>query len=204
MFRKKITMLAVGVAAVAALMGPATASAQWTHNHATLGANAAIQLTGQWKFQGEVGNIECQVNAVGQLTAGTTTGHISEFGVDVTGAETVTDNCQVGGGLATLGCTDVSSVTSAGFPWGIHLQSTQTIDITTGTIQTHLHGGFFCPKTDQITPGTLVLHMEQQDTWTQGQITGELQVDPSIGSPQNVTYGGLVSITPGGTYGGHA
>jgi hypothetical protein len=204
MFLKKMTMLVVGAAALVALGVPAGASAQWTDNHATLAANAAFQLTGQWKFQGEVGSVECQVTSAGQLTSGTTTGNLQSFAVDQANGKTVAENCTIGGGLVIVGCTTVSSVTSAGFPWGIHLQSTQTIDITTGTMQNHLNGGMFCPKTLQLTPGTVVLHMEQQDTWTQGQITGELPVDPSIGRPQNAIYSGVVSITPGGTYGGHA
>jgi hypothetical protein len=132
----------------------------------------------------------------GQLTAGTTTGHVSSFEVAATGSETVTDNCQVGGGLASLGCTDVSSMTAAGFPWTAHASSTQTIAITTGTIQVHIHGGFFCPKTIQITPGTAHVTTSTANTWTEGQFSGTLQADPSIGSAQNVTISGTGTVTP--------
>jgi hypothetical protein len=205
---RKLMMLAFAAALVAFAI-PATASAQWTKHTQTLGQNDQIQVTGQFKFQGGIGNLECQTNAAAQLTASTTTADVTSFVVDVTGVETVTDNCTIGGGLASLGCSDVASVTSSASvatPWVAHLVSTQTIDIATGTMQNHLHGGIFCPKTQQLTPGTVTLQTGQQDHWTQGQLFGELQIHSGEGQQQvtqQAVYSGAVTITPGGTYGGH-
>jgi hypothetical protein len=198
---KKVMMLAVAAAALVAFAIPATASANWQDHNTALQANANIQVTGQAKFQGEVGNVECQTVSAVQLTSGTTTADVSTFEVDVTGTETVTDNCQVGGGLASLGCTDVATVTTAGLPWTAHATSTQTVAVTTGTIQNHLHGGFFCPKTIQLTPGTVHITTTTASTWTEGQLSGTLQADPSIGSPQNVTVSGTGAVSPTATYG---
>jgi hypothetical protein len=198
---KKVMMLAVAAAALAAFVIPATASAEWTHNHQSLVGNANIEVTGQAKFQGEVGFVECQTKAIAQLTGGTTTADVQAFEVDVQGTETVTDNCSVGGGLLSLQCTDVSSVTTAGIPWTAHATSTKTVAVTTGTIQNHLHGGFFCPKTIQLTPGTVHITASTENTWTTGELSGELQADPSIGGPQQVIITGHGTITPSGTYG---
>lgn len=197
---KKAMMLAVAAAALVAFAIPATASANWQHNHAELGQNANIEVTGQSKFQGEVGNVECQTVAAVQLLAPGTTANVNSFVVDVTGSETVTDNCQVGGGLASLGCTDVASVTTEGTPWTAHAISSTTVSVTTGTIQNHLHGGIFCPKTQQLTPGTVHITTTTDGTWTQGQLSGELQVHSS-GVTQQVTVTGTGAVSPSGTYG---
>lgn len=198
MFRRAGIFAAV--VAVAALALPATASATWQHHNTQLQQNSLIELTGQFKYQGQVGNIECQVVVPAQLIAGTTTANISAFDVDIQGSETVTDNCQVGGGLANLGCTDVKAVTDEGLPWVAHATSTQTIAITTGIIQTDLHGGIFCPKVLQNTGGTLHLTMSTANTWVAGQLSGELLVHAGGGS-QNMTYTGQLSLTPASTYG---
>jgi hypothetical protein len=95
-------------------------------------------------------------------------------------------------------------VTSSALPWTAHKAATNTVTVTTGTIQTHHHGGFFCPKTVQLTPGTVTLTIphEQRNTIKEGTLSGELKADPSIGSAQNVTISGSGSLTEGsGTYG---
>jgi hypothetical protein len=194
---KKAIILAIAVAAIAAAAIPAAASASWQHHAAQLQANANLQITGQAKFQGEIGWMECQANVVGQLTAGTTTGDVQAFGADVVGSESVTDHCAVGGGLASLGCTDVASTTAAGLPWTIHATGATTITLTTGTIQGHLHGGFFCPKTVQITPGTIHISTATEQTVETGQLSGQLQVDPSIGGSQSVTISGHGNVVQG-------
>jgi hypothetical protein len=201
MFLKKMTMLVVGAAALVALGVPAGAGAEWTDHNQPLASNVNAQGTGQLKYQGSAGSVECQMVFAAQLTQGTTTAHISSYEVDVTGTESVTDNCSVGGGTVALGCTDVEFVTTAGLPWIAHATSTQTIAVTTGTIQFHLEGGFFCPKTKQFTPGTMHITLTTQSTWSQGQLSGGLQADPSIGSSETMTASGTVSITPSGTYG---
>lgn len=198
---KKAMMLAFAAAALAAFVIPATASAVWTKDHVVLQTSDTIQVTGQVSFHGELGTIECQTDATAQLLAGQTTASVKQFEVDLTSGGTVTDKCSVAGGLAGLGCTDVASMTTEGLPWTAHAVSTTTVSITTGTIQTHLHGGTFCPKTIQMTPGTLHLTTNTDFTWSTGGITGQLQGHTSFGANNPVAYTSHVLITPSGRYG---
>lgn len=201
MFRK-VMMLALAAGALAALMAPAGASATWTKDHQALQENAQIELTGQAAIHGEVGSIECQVRSLMQLTAGTTTAVVTESGVDLKEAgSTVTSKCSISGGLESFGCTDVASSTAAGLPWTAHAVSTQTISTTTGTVQNHLHGGIFCPKTVQATPGTVLSHLTTQNTWTTGTSSGTLQIHLSNGGSQEVQVTGHGSVGGGGKYG---
>jgi cell division septation protein DedD len=197
--RKKM-MLTVAMAALAMMILPAAAAAQWTNNDATLATNARVPTTGQARFQGEaVGAVECQVAAEAQLTAATTTGH-TQFEVDTRAGATSTEACSVAGPLASLGCTDVSSVTIEGLPWTFHATSTQTVSVTTGTIQTHLHGGIFCPKTQQLTPGTVHITTSTQNTWNTGQLSGTLKAHSGgVESQVNIIgHGALIPLVTTG------
>ena len=159
--------------------------------------NELGQGTGQFKFQGEVGSAECQVVSNTILEAGTTTGQ-AQFDVDNGGAANDEEKCSVGGGLLSLGCTDVEQVTVAG-AFVKHAVETKTIDITTGTIQTHLTGGVFCPKTVQLTPGTLHLQFTQEWFHTY-HLSGTLQAHlPSV--TVQVQISGEGTITPAHKYG---
>jgi hypothetical protein len=198
---KKAMMLAVAAAALVAFAIPATASANWQDHSATLQQNANIQVTGQARFQGEsIGAIECQTDASATLIAGQTTASVTAFGVDLTEAgSTVTSKCFVNSTLEAFGCSDVAQVTVEGLPWTAHATNTQTIAVTTGTIQNHLHGGIFCPKTVQLTPGTVNINTSTAGTWTTGQLSGQLLGHGSV--QQNVAISGHGLVTPSGTYG---
>lgn len=207
---KKAMMLAVAAAALTALVIPAAASAQWQHHtqdantqvHA-IQVDKTIQVTGQSRFQGEIGAVECQTDAHAELLAGQTTVTVTQFGVDLTEAgSTVTSKCFVDATLEGFGCTDVSSVTveiGSGNHWIGHATTPTTIDVTTKTIQNHLHGGIFCPKTIQLTPGTVGITLSSHTLET-GQLHGQLQAHSAVGA-QNVTVGGHGVVTPSGTYG---
>lgn len=197
MFRKAM-LLAAAAASVAALAVPATAPANWKHGQATLQADASATITGQWRYQGQTGNVECQVIMNAQLTAGTTTGH-SQFDVDNGGLVNDEAKCSVGGGTIGLGCTDVEQMTIAG-AWTFHAVSTTTIAVTTGTLQFHLTGGALCPKTKQLTPGTIHI-TTGQDLFEQVQFSGQQQLHAPPGPSQLATISGTASITPSGTFG---
>jgi hypothetical protein len=198
---KKITTVVMAAVALLAMADPAGASAQWQHNHVNLTQNAQVQLTGQFGLVSqEVGGVECQIDATMQLLAGTTTANVTNFGVDLTEAgSTVTSKCRVDSTTESFGCTDVAQVTVAGLPWTAHAVSTQTIAITTGTIQFHKHGGIFCPKTKQFTPGTIHVTTSTANTWTTGQLSGSLIAHHGVTAPS--TANAHVTITPAGTYG---
>ena len=200
---KKVTMLAVAAAALAALAIPASASAAWQHGAVALEKDETIQLTGDASFTGsEIGSVQCQVKAHGHLRVGApgNLGEITSFGVDLTQeGSTVTSKCKVDEVLEFLGCSDVASVTSTGFPWGVEALSGQTLKVSTGTIQNHLHGGIFCPKTIQLTPGTVHITTTTSSNWTEGQLSGTLQGDGGV--QQNVTISGQGTVSPSGTFG---
>lgn len=200
MFKKAI-MLAVAAAAIAAMAIPASASAAWTHHNTHLAQNAQIQVTGQAHFEGEeIGGVACQTDAQATLLAGQTTATVTNFGVDLTEAgSTVTSKCSVNAELAFFGCTDVGQVTVDGLPWTAHATNTQQIAVTTGTIQNHLHGGIFCPKTIQLTPGTVNINTSTAGTWTTGELEGQLLGHGAV--QQNVNITGHGTVTPSGTYG---
>jgi hypothetical protein len=198
---KKVIMLVVAAGMLAALMVPATASAFWTKDHQQLVQNAQIEMTGVSRFHGEIGSIECEVRSVFQLTAGTTTAHVTVSDIDLSEpGSTVTSKCSVSASIMTLGCTDVGSVTSAGLPWVAHAASTQTIITTTGTTQLHLHGGIFCPKTFQVTPGNVHSQMTTANTWSTGLVSGKFTTHLSgIGTQyMELTGHGVVGV---GSYG---
>lgn len=199
---KKITAIAMAVAALLALAIPMSASARWQHHNQDLQQNAQIQTTGQFGWEGEeAGAIHCQIDTRSTLLAGQTTASVTQFEVDLTeaGNPTPTQKCQVGPVYESFGCTDVSQLTVAGLPWTSHATNTQQVAMTTGTIQYHLHGGIFCPKTVQLTPGTVNLNMSSAGTWTTNQLSGQLAAHGPI--QQNVIVTGHWFITPSGTYG---
>jgi hypothetical protein len=194
---KKIIVLS---ALASALAIPAPAFATWTKDHQAIHSDAVAQITGEAKFEGEVGWVECQTVATLQLLAETTTATL-QTEIDVQGLETVTSNCSVGGVLPQVGCTDVKSETLSGLPWTVHAVSTQTLATTTALTTLHLHGGIFCPKQLLITPGTTHTTTSTSNTWTTGQLSGTLQSDSGglQNSPVQITgHGG---VTPSGVSG---
>lgn len=198
---KKAMMLAVAAAALVAFAIPATASAKWQEHGSDISQDVPLQVTGTSEFHGEIGGLTCQTDATATLLAGTTTASVTSFGVDLTEAgSTVTSKCSVDSTLASFGCTDVGQVTVAGLPWTGHATSTQRITVTTGTIQNHLHGGIFCPKTIQLTPGEVDVVTSTTSTWTQGDLEGELEAHSAVGA-QDVVITGDGVVTPSGKYG---
>jgi hypothetical protein len=201
---KKTMILALAAMAVAAFSA-SVASANWTHNHKVIqsGTNPTDPVfTGQALFTSAVvGGIDCQTKATGQITGGTTTGHIGTFGPDLdeTGS-TVTTKCVTSGPIAP--CL-VKSVQSLGLPWTIHVVNSATISITTGEIVNVLENqtGGACGVVQQIKlkAGTVHGTITPGETCTvhQAHLSGELQTQTG----SKVVVGGTQTLLPTKTYG---
>jgi len=139
---KRIMMLAMAVALVAAFALPAGASASLWKDHAqVLAQNAQLQLTGNAKFSGGLGSVDCQTTSQLTATAGTGTGNVTQFEPDLDEANsTVTSKCKTGGFLVAC---QVHQVEATGLPWVVHNETTR-VEITSGDIHFGLTGGF-CP-----------------------------------------------------------
>lgn len=194
--------LIIVASAIAVFMAPAGASGNWQQHSENLFENRQINLTGTFEYHGEIGGVTCQLDSNVTLLHSSTTASVTSFEVDLTEAgSTTTSKCSVDATTAAFGCTDVASMTRQGFPWTAHATSTQRIAITTGTIQFHLHGGIFCPKTKQLTPDVININMSTAQTWTDGDLEGEVEVHgPPFGS-QDVVVTGDVGVSPKGKYG---
>jgi hypothetical protein len=176
---KKTILLAMAAAIVAAFAMPAAASASlWKHHAQAIPNDRQITLTGQAKFQGAVGSVECQTTSQITLTAGTSTGNVTKFEPDLDEAgSTVTQKCKAGGFLA--GCQIHSSV-GENLPWVVH-NTTQKIDVTSGSIRVGFTGGFCPGQSATVTPPDGVNHFvtanpNQPHTVTSFELHGQVLV----------------------------
>jgi hypothetical protein len=150
---KKMTVLAMAVGIVAAFALPSAASANWKHVKngvaSPIQTDVTLGLTGQARFQSQLGGVECQVTSEVTFEAGTTTGKAKTFDphpVDETA------NCKGTGGLA--GC-QIHNLDPTSLPWTIHTAGVNTITITIGQIHS-TSTGFFCPVSSiTLEPGTV-------------------------------------------------
>jgi hypothetical protein len=197
---KKLTVLAMAIGALAAL-APASASATWDHHTTPIDQNQQLTFSGQARFQGGLGGVECQVSSNAQFLAGQTTGNITSF---VPGPTSDTVNCKGTGGLVFC---QVHNVSPTSFPWVFHtVQSPASISITHGEIHSQATGGF-CPITAiTITAGTVTATPNQPETVSSIQLSGNASVHltTSGGSQdtENTTVSGTLSILApnAGTY----
>lgn len=172
---KKTMMLAMAMAVVAAFAVPAAASAGlWKHHTTNIATDQQITLTGQAKFSsGGVGSIDCQTTSQLTATAGTSTGTVTKFDVDLDEAgSTVTTKCKSGAFLA--GC-QVHASQAQGLPWTIH-NDTKEVTITNGVILIEMTGGFCPGKTATVTPGHVTATPNQTKTVTTFTLSGTVGV----------------------------
>lgn len=153
---KKITVLAVAAGVVAAFVLPTSASATWKDHKTAIGTNVQLGLTGNARFQGTLGGVECQVTSKVKFLANQTTGNVESFIVDPPGAETETSNCKGLGGLAFCKIHNVTPYStvqhlpsgqitevplSTQAPWTLHTGDYQTTQLqgsqTAATGPTH-------------------------------------------------------------------
>ena len=156
MLKKKMTMLAMAVGVVAAFALPASASASWKHHGVAIQSNVQLNVTGNVRFQGTLGGIQCQVKSQVTFLTGQTTGIAHQFVAHPTNETT---NCVGLGGLAPCQVHNLTPQTAAN--WSFHTEAWQTVTvahpqttlgatharaavITPQTIQSQLTGGIFC------------------------------------------------------------
>ncbi len=202
---KKLMMLAVALAALAAVALPVSAMAQWTDNTSPITTPKTIEFTGtNVKFSsGFAGSIECETTAQVILHPGTT-GTVTMFDPD----GVVTDVCKAGGALANCQVHEVQATGYKGGsltaePWDLHT-NTQDITITTGDIHTTVTGQFCAVGSGSITVtgGDVTAHVDDPHKISTIQITGTLQTDSALGkfattisgtqhvkAPNNGTFG---------------
>jgi hypothetical protein len=188
---KKITLLAMAIAAIAAFATPSVASADWTHEHAPLGPgqNPHVLLEGTWEFNSEtLGGISChETTMTMQLTGGTTTGHVKNFT-----AHNLATQCTVSGFLAAI-CGE-NSLTSIGITgeFNVTITGASTLDVegivlhtTFGECLSITLSGDLSAEVDN---GQTISNATLEGTLDTGGF-GEIEMDADFG------------VTPDGTYG---
>jgi len=180
---KKIIMLAMAAAVVAAFAVPAAASASlWKHHKQVLAQNAQIQLTGNAKFSGGLGSVDCETTSQLTATAGTGTGKVTQFQPDLDQVgSTVTSKCTAGGFL--VACQVHSSQATIPVPagWEIH-NETSRIEITSGDIHIGMTGGFCPAQAGTVTPvntskeHTVTATPDQPKTMSSFILSGKVEV----------------------------
>lgn len=139
---RKLTVLVMSLGAMAALVLPASAAANWKHHTQEIATNVSLGLTGQVWFGHEAwGEIKCQVTTEVQATANTTTGHVKTFLPHPNGASS---DCS---GTGTFSKCQVKSVQADGLFWLFHtivIAGQPKVQVTAGEITGTLTG-FLCP-----------------------------------------------------------
>lgn len=196
MFRKTVVVaIAVGIVGVLAL--PISAAANWKHHNTSIQADTTIGLTGNLKFQGGLGGVECQVTSRVKLYTEwvllQTTGTAETF---VPHPTSDTTNCKGHGGLTFCQIHNLSPQMPN---WWIHtVQTPASISVTTTTIHSQATGGF-CPVTTiSLTAGTVTLTPNQPNTAISATLAGALQAHLTTSSGtvdrETVTTTGTLSI----------
>ncbi len=204
---KKLMMLAVAVAALAALALPVSAMARWTDETIPIPTSRTVEFTGtNVKFSsGPAGSIECHTTAQVIFHPGTT-GTVTMF--DPEGS--VTTACKAGGALANCQVHEVQATgykggTLTAEPWDLHTD-TNDITITTGDIHSTITGQFCATgqasATVTVTGGDVTGHLDDKHKASTIQLTGTLQTDSPLGKFAT-TISGLQHVkgTDAGTYG---
>lgn len=194
MFRKT-RMLGIAVGLIAALGLTTTASAEWTHHNSPLAQNVQFALTGNVKFETGFGGGQCQVKLLAQLTAGTTTGHIWNFGSHPTDSTT---NCI---GFSNYAFCQTHNLSPTEMPGTIHtgsVEGTPVMIITTGQITAQVTGQFCPGKFIRFTGGTLIATPNQPNTFSSVQLSGKLLTHKQTGGgavdTEDVTITGTLNV----------
>jgi hypothetical protein len=189
---KKMTMLAMASAAIAAFAVPATASANWTHDHIDIpsGQDPHILLEGTWGFEAEVGDVTChETTFTLQLTGGTTDSHLKSMAF-----HNPTTKCTATGLLATIcGENSFTGGELTGEPTGT-ITGAKAIDIEGIVLHTN-----FGECLSLTLSGDLTAEVDK------GESMGNLSLEGTLdtGGFGEVEVDGNLTITPEGTYGIH-
>ena len=188
---KKTVLLGAAIAACAALIAPAAATAEVAKNfwhNGPLLQDATLTLHGNFNFTSSAGGISCDKTMTLTLTPGST-GHVTAF------APSQTNTCTYSGNLDNL-CGTVDTHQATGLPWTVHGTK---VGILYKFYITNLHTdtggtGIFCP--DVTIKGDVTLIFEQNPVST---LIVHNTLTSNLGT--NVTAGGKLHVTPAGTYG---
>jgi hypothetical protein len=171
---KKLTLLAMAIAAVTALAAPALASAtttEWTNNGATLGSNASVHFEGSASFtSATLGTVSCasKATAVAELIAGGHNATISTF----TDSAPTTD-CTVSGFLgSTCGSKSLTAVNLKKHASGTGTLGTKQIDIS----GVELENKFGSCLTLVLT-GSVVATLDSETAAKTAALSGELETN---------------------------
>jgi hypothetical protein len=197
---RKIAVLALAAGAVAALALPAGASASWKHHVTPIQNDVTLNLTGNTRFQGGLGGIECQLTPSLKFFAGQTTGIVEHNTVHPVDETT---NCKGLGGFAP--CQIHNLTPQMNNNWLFHtviVAGQPKIKVTTGDITYQMTGGIFClvkhvKFTAPVEPNHFITWLPNQpNTFTSFQEHGQVELDVQ-------TNGGGVdkeTITVSGTF----
>lgn len=199
MFKSK-TLMALG-AVLAILAMPAVASAGWTHSGVELksGENAQLSSVGSYRFEGELGGVECETVSQMTLTGGTTAGHMTKF--EPNGQPT--SKCKTLGLLPLIGCQKVESVQKTNLPNPFHgVPILRSFRITTGVEHLTMmnNANEHCVVQITINPGTVAMDIAaaEKGAISKFQYSGELETSEG----EIVAISGSQSVTQNaGTYG---
>jgi hypothetical protein len=180
---KKMTLLAMAVGALAALALPAAASAEWKKHAVPIANDVTLNFTGNARFQGGLGGVECQLtpSLLFEAAGLKTTGKVEQFTAHPTDETT---NCKGLGGLSSCQIHNLTPQMNNG--WVFHtvtVAGQPKIKVTNGDITSQATGGIFClvkhiTLTAPVEPNHFVtLLPNQPNTFTSGQIHGQLEAD---------------------------
>jgi len=208
---KKMTVLAMALGALAGFVLPVSASANWLHHQTPIATNQTLGLTGNVRFQGGLGGVECQITSEVDFTANQTTGIATTFKPH---PGTETENCKGTGGLAFC---QIHNLTPQQPKWQIHTEPWQTttregqttvkgaqdakaITVTLGgqTITSQATGGF-CPVNHlSLTGATVGFIPNQPSTISSVSLNGILvahqQTTGGTTHTEDVTVSGTLNI----------
>lgn len=209
---KKLSVLAMALGAVAAMVFPAAASAEWKHHNTPITESKTIGVTGNVRFQGGLGGVECQVTSRVRFDPGTT-------GVAETFVPHPTDDTTNCKGLGGLGPCQVHNVAPQAPNWTIHTVRQETkqvtnpgqaeekthqtfhdfITVTTTNITSQTTGGLFClVKAINLTGGTTTFTPTQPNTipsaTLSGQLQAHLQTNGGATDQETVTVSGTLNV----------
>jgi hypothetical protein len=198
MLRKAIALAVAAGVMVACL--PGTAAASWSHKGEAIQENltytiGALGLTGNVRFQGGLGGIECQVTA-GVLLEPGTTGTLNTFRLDPVESEASTSRCKGLGGLTPC---QIHQFEPTGLSWTLHTASATTISVTAGDLHTSLTGGIFClAKQVRVTASTLTWTVNNPNAIGKVTVSGSPQADIQTNSgtvhQEQVTASGELNV----------
>ncbi|MDX6623594.1 MAG: hypothetical protein QOE75_1526 [Solirubrobacterales bacterium] len=184
-----LTLIGIAICLVA-VAGPATASANWTHEGSELEEDAEIEMSGPANIalSSGVAGAHFTIHLKGTLSAISRTGQLNS--VTVTG-------CTGTGALNGLSCTGTVSA----IPWQIHWDPLRQSILITGvnvTLHFYSSGSHTTPVAQTNTQGSIVATPDNAEAFGAFGLDGEGMTTNGNSS----TMEGELAVTPSETFGG--